>query len=79
MNLTDELLDDLVVAEAEYLGLPVPVYNIRTLRARINRLQRLAPKVEGFWALQAWEQDAARFEAQGDAIASAIRSLFTAN
>lgn len=79
MELDNELLTDLITAEADYLGLPVPKYNLKTVRAKINRTARLTPLTDGFDYLQGWEQDEERFHAFNLALASVIRSLFTDN
>lgn len=80
MELTNELLSDLISAEADYLGLPIPSgLNLNTIRAKINRKTRLVPLVDGFDYLSACEQDDARDYAFGLAVASVLRSIFTTN
>jgi hypothetical protein len=79
MNLDNALLNDLIVAESEYLGLPIPKgLNLNTIRARINRQSRLTP-TESFGYLTGSEQEQERLDALSLAIASVIRSLFTNN
>jgi hypothetical protein len=80
MELTNELLLELITAEANDLGRPVPTgLNLKTIRAKINRSARLRPLDDNFDYLQGFEQDDERFYAQSLAIASVIRSIFTTN